>query len=607
MMDDAQTRPSGWSPARGIWLSLVAAIVGAICLALHFPGYFDPFAVYHTDHFAYVGLHHEGAGAVLRYLRDYPRPFGYMLLHQSGRLGIDGVLAPVFAAGVLNVALAALYVERITRRRVALPCFVFFAALVFANPEFYWGYKNDPLAFFSLTLLLAAFHVWHSYVESGNRLLLAAAAVLFALSSLTKESYFFVLILFQLIQLVLCREHRRGAAFLLLMSGGVIAFALIRAARWAVATSVSDVYHRSLDPISLMQGFLTIGRSMVVPAAAISLLALLIAAWRRDRRTFLVMSAALSFAALSILPNATLPNHLFPHYAALGLAFVFAPVLLIDRSVPSRTSWQVAVSVVCLVVYAGVLAGYRSSIRGAAGWVRSQEVLTRQLIETFDSMTSQMSPGETALVTGMTMPFNPFLVPYFVYGEMCGHCFWTVTVGREIKESRERNVRLIHADNQALLEHYDRLFAVASDGTLAGSFTPPETTERSRKLYLAARPAEVAGNLDAALPGPASWRVTFHAEPNPAPADTNGLAKVNLHWSMPSASLVEVRVGAPSGTIFAVGPPSGSGITGSWVADGTRFFLQDASRGDPTSPENTVAVLEVSVTRGSIKPQSPQP
>jgi hypothetical protein len=83
--------------ARLLALVVVASIVFGLSLRFHYPGYFDPLAVFHIDHFMYVGLQHEGQGSFLRYLLYYPRPFGNILLHHAGRLGIKWQLAPVFA------------------------------------------------------------------------------------------------------------------------------------------------------------------------------------------------------------------------------------------------------------------------------------------------------------------------------------------------------------------------------------------------------------------------------------------------------------------------------------------------------------------------------
>jgi hypothetical protein len=54
---------------------------------------------------------------------------------------------------------------------------------------------------------------------------------------------------------------------------------------------------------------------------------------------------------------------------------------------------------------------------------------------------------------------------------------------------------------------------------------------------------------------------------------------------------VEVHVNSPDGPLFAAGGPSGSAITGPWVNDGMKFYLQDASYNDPTNPDRTISVV----------------
>ena len=86
------------------------------------------------------------------------------------------------------------------------------------------------------------------------------------------------------------------------------------------------------------------------------------------------------------------------------------------------------------------------------------------------------------------------------------------------------------------------------------------------------------------------------ASPNPAPpADSTGLVQVTLTWGAPGASQVEILVGAPDGVLMAGGGPSGSATTGVWVANGTRFYLQDVSGGKPLTAANTLAQVTVIV------------
>ena len=82
------------------------------------------------------------------------------------------------------------------------------------------------------------------------------------------------------------------------------------------------------------------------------------------------------------------------------------------------------------------------------------------------------------------------------------------------------------------------------------------------------------------------------AEPNPFQADSQGRGCTTLSWMTYAANRVEVHVDAPDGLLFArSGPGIFSQGTGQWVRDGTKFYLQNVSKGLPLTPENTIAVL----------------
>jgi hypothetical protein len=69
------------------------------------------------------------------------------------------------------------------------------------------------------------------------------------------------------------------------------------------------------------------------------------------------------------------------------------------------------------------------------------------------------------------------------------------------------------------------------------------------------------------------------ATPFEPDADTYG--QVTLTWSTPSATRTQIRIGSANGELFNEGGPAGMAQTGRWVAEGTRFFLQDVTFGEP--------------------------
>ena len=88
------------------------------------------------------------------------------------------------------------------------------------------------------------------------------------------------------------------------------------------------------------------------------------------------------------------------------------------------------------------------------------------------------------------------------------------------------------------------------------------------------------------------------ASPNPIPVTGSALhGMATISWSAPDAGLVEVRIGSPNGTLFAISGNRGSSQTGLWVSDGMTFYLQDVTGGKPLNAENTLATLVVRLRR----------
>jgi hypothetical protein len=88
---------------------------------------------------------------------------------------------------------------------------------------------------------------------------------------------------------------------------------------------------------------------------------------------------------------------------------------------------------------------------------------------------------------------------------------------------------------------------------------------------------------------------TFTASPNPVPLATGqSYGTTTLSWNAPESARVEIHISSPSGPLFATGGSAASATTGAWVADGTVFYLQDVSNGNPLNSENTLRTVTVS-------------
>jgi hypothetical protein len=94
---------------------------------------------------------------------------------------------------------------------------------------------------------------------------------------------------------------------------------------------------------------------------------------------------------------------------------------------------------------------------------------------------------------------------------------------------------------------------------------------------------------------------SINADPNPIRVySRSGVGATSLSWTSARTTVVEVHVGAPDGPLLSRTGPSGSIVTGEWVADGTVFCLQDVSDGLPLISANTLAAVTVSVNTGAV-------
>jgi hypothetical protein len=466
--------------ARLLIFWLAAAAVCCCALRFIFPGYFDPLAPFHFDHYIYAGMHAEGYG-LSRYILYYPRPVAHILIDLCGRLGARGLFAPLYALTWLNAALVALYLERVTKLRVSWLGFLLFTALAYSNPEFYWNLKDDPFATFSLTFLLCMFHAWESYCDKGNKFYLAAIVIPALLLSLTKESYFIALALFLTIQAVQRPQYRRAALGLLAVSIVFMCAGVYRASQlWTLfhgGSDPSNAYYTNLAPGSVWHGFLKIGKYVATPAVGPAVLAAVIQAGRTDRRLFWVSLTAVALGAASLLPNATLPNHLEALYSFLGAYFFLAPLLFVRRLVPAR--WQIPLAA---VIYGLALLSYLRPMREVAGWLREQEQIARRMLPALEQVRSETGEGDRSLVIGANMFYDPFLAPEFILSEFGPKRFWTVVASPRIAESRRYTTEVIGPGNPARLAHYDHLFVFASNGQLLASIRDPSPAVIGQQL-----------------------------------------------------------------------------------------------------------------------------
>jgi cytochrome c551/c552 len=98
------------------------------------------------------------------------------------------------------------------------------------------------------------------------------------------------------------------------------------------------------------------------------------------------------------------------------------------------------------------------------------------------------------------------------------------------------------------------------------------------------------------------------ASPNPIPVAAGSIAgQTTLSWNAPDAQFIEIHLGSPNGQLFTFMGNRGSIQTGPWVADGTTFYLQDVTGGNPRTVDYTLAMLVVhlqtTTTNGVMPPR----
>jgi len=118
----------------------------------------------------------------------------------------------------------------------------------------------------------------------------------------------------------------------------------------------------------------------------------------------------------------------------------------------------------------------------------------------------------------------------------------------------------------------------------------------------------VAAPPPVAVPGPAVVAAgitgTLTVTPNPVPiCDKTGNGVATVHWTAEKTKTIEVRVGAPDGTLFlAAHGKKGEMKTGPWVTKDYKFFLQAVDDHAPHNADYTIATVTPDVVGGGPCP-----
>ena len=204
-----------------------------------------------------------------------------------------------------------------------------------------------------------------------------------------------------------------------------------------------------------------------------------------------------------------------------------------------------------------------------------------------------------ALGTASSVPDGPWGGPY-----SAAQLNWFAQVAASILgvESEHRvlgrDIAGIIQANNLNYESTDGLLTVYNGPNSAVAALTPFVTPATGSGYSLATALAQAPvySLPSSGSPPSYVPVSFTASPNPIPVaagDSHGVTTIS--WNAPSATYIQIRVGAPDGTLFTDNLSSGSVQTGDWVADGLTFYLQDVSTGQPLTAANTLATLVVNL------------
>lgn len=474
----------GWR--RFLLLSLLGAAIWALILRFFFPNYFDPTVPFHPDHLIYLGDSAEGYG-LMRYIEHYPRPLGNAIFDLLGRLGIRGMLVPVFLLTLANGTLIILYIERLTGQTTRPLSIAVFLLLVYANPESYASVKEDILAVIYLTLVLLIFHCWQNYLESGRTRNIYFIVLAAFIGSYIKETYFVTLIAFFAIQILAAGVKRKTALILTAVNIAIAALSLAYNAHIAVFVNPhaekNGPYYQNWSPISILHGYHALLKWLVFPAPAVLIAACLVWLLLKDRYRFLIALIAVLFIATTLLPHAVLINHLETQYAWLGAFFFFAPLLLVDGLLPTGRG------VLTLLAAGAVLACFftmredRKDFGGMAGWLRGQEINERKILRDWPLVQKTVRPNEHDLVLGLDVFNSPFRTPSFLKRTLPQGITWTVIVPDLSGVSDQSGVQFIHAADFHPA-NFDHVFVYSNDCQLDKVYSGPEFLDllRSRRL-----------------------------------------------------------------------------------------------------------------------------
>lgn len=436
---------------RHLWVFLIACAAYCLCLRFAFPGYFAPTAPFHLDLFDGQGF--QAWPNFWLTALTLPRPAGFLAIRALDELGLAGSLVAIALVTILNVVLLVRLIGGVPLQNFAL-----YTLVLFAQPQFYFNHRHDTLQILSCCYLLLGLTAWQQYLLTEQRRYLALWIASAFLLCFTKETYFLAGLLFAASNILLSPpKHRRTALILT----GIFAVLMVAAflnnthANTPFITTKNDPhspYYVSLAPISVAEGF-WFYLTKQWTWASLALVALAFATTKDRLRPALFVLAGLSTLAV----HAVLPNHLDLEYAWVGALLTFSPILFLPAK---PITYAAAVPLLGLCLWLNQ-PGYKSQ-----NWNVEQEQMNRRTLATFNTIHHFLQSGDSVVVTGLTSPFQPFLVPKYLETVFGPGITWQVAVPRDrpgshlpdiIHHNSSLHTKFLAYDEQGSLQNHGPL------------------------------------------------------------------------------------------------------------------------------------------------------
>ncbi|HEX4706230.1 MAG TPA: hypothetical protein VH229_00705, partial [Candidatus Udaeobacter sp.] len=130
-------------------------------------------------------------------------------------------------------------------------------------------------------------------------------------------------------------------------------------------------------------------------------------------------------------------------------------------------------------------------------------------------------------------------------------------------------------------------------------------SDGGRQFHNISAPATETGYIAYFWKRPGYGSITANPNPIIVP-DGSGMGATTLSWTSRQTSNVEVRLGAPAGSLLArSGAGSFSQTTNNTIRDGTKIFLQDATANQPLTSAYTLDLVTVHVVDAAAAAQGP--